>query len=107
MSPSDQLASPRCMRSGWPSPEMSAYVYWNTSDVWLTPSSLSKSRAASGSQKSTTSASPGPARASGCRVPAERPALRLPAAAVGRDLVVAVGELPVRPAEPPLADRHQ
>ena len=37
---------------------MSAYVNWNTSDVWLTPMSASKSRAASGSKKSSTNASP-------------------------------------------------
>jgi len=58
ISPSDQLVSPTCSRSDIPSPEMSAYVYWKTSEVWFTPISLSKSRAASGSMKSRTRASP-------------------------------------------------
>ena len=67
------------------------------SAVWLTPISASKSRAASGSRKSSTSASAHGARASpACR--------RAPAAhAVVGDLAVAVGDLPVGVVEAQLA----
>ena len=37
---------------------MSERVTWNTSEVWLTPMSASKERAASGSTKSSTNAIP-------------------------------------------------
>ena len=99
MSPSDQLVSPTCSRFDIPSPEMSACVNWNTSDVWLTPMSASNVRAASGSKKSSTNADPDR------RVPAPGAAAAFAALAVGGDLVVAVGDLPVRPVEPDLAVR--
>ena len=55
--------APRCRRS----------VYWNTSDVWFTPRSASKERAASGSKKSSTSASRPPRASPGCRRGRGRP----------------------------------